>query len=63
MSNWDTSKVIYMNNIFDGYNSLISLPDKLNWNSSKVIYMNNMFDGCNSLKSLPDMSKWLMFII
>ena len=50
-SNFDKSKVIYMNNMFYGCSSLISL-DLSNFNTSKVTFMSYMFSGCSSLISL-----------
>jgi len=44
--------------MFDGCNSLISLPDVTNWIVSKVTIINNIFYSCQSLISLPDISKW-----
>ena len=55
---WNTEKVINMNNMFEGCSSLISLPDISKWNIDKVINMNSTFEGCSSLLSLPDISKW-----
>ena len=46
-----------MSRMFDGCNSLISLPDISKWNTSNVTDMSGMFDGCNSLISLPRISK------
>ena len=39
ISNWDTSNVNNMSNIFSSCKSLISLPDISKWNTSNV---NNM---------------------
>ena len=54
----NTSKVRYMDYMFRGCKSLISLPDISKWNTSNVSYMEGMFEGCESLISLPDISKW-----
>ena len=47
-----------MSFMFDGCNSLSSLPDISKWNTSNVNNMSFMFNGCNALSSLPDISKW-----
>ena len=44
--------------MFNGCNSLVSLPDLSKWNTFNVKKMDSFFDGCNSLISLPDISKW-----
>ena len=44
--------------MFNGCESLISLPDISKWNISNVTDMSDMFRGCKSLISLPDISKW-----
>ena len=44
--------------MFNGCNSLISLPDISKWNTSNVIDMSGMFSECNSIISLPNISKW-----
>ena len=48
LSNFYTSSVKNMNNIFEGCNNLISL-DLSNFDTSSVENMNNMFYGCSSL--------------
>jgi len=48
----------YINSMFSGCNSLISLPDISKWYTSEVDDMSYIFYDCNSLKSLPDISKW-----
>ncbi len=47
----DTSKVEYMDWMFNNCSSLISL-DVTHFNTSNVISMNSMFGGCSSLTSL-----------
>ena len=51
LSNWDTSNVADMNNMFAYCNGLTSL-DLSNWDTSNVFDMNNMFAYCFQLKSL-----------
>ena len=58
ISQWNTSNVNDMEEMFSYCNLLKSLPDISKWNTSKVINMKNMFVGCNSLISFPDISKW-----
>ena len=55
------SRLTDINNMFDGCNSLISLPDISKWNTSSVENMEGIFNGCKSLKSLPDISEWNTF--
>ena len=43
--------------MFNGCNSLISLPDISNWNTKNVTNMSYMFSDCSSLISLPNISK------
>ena len=50
-SNFNTSKVTYMNGMFQYCSSLASL-DLSDFNTSKVKEMRWMFDGCSSLTSL-----------
>ena len=47
-----------MSHIFEGCQSLISLPDLSIWNTTNVNKMNSIFQHCKSLLSLPDISKW-----
>ena len=47
-----------MREMFNGCESLHSLPDISNWNIENVINMSYMFWRCKSLKSLPDISNW-----
>ena len=55
--------IIDMSYMFNGCESLISLPDISNWNTSNVIDMSYMFNGCKSLITLPDISKWNTSIV
>ena len=55
----NASKVINMSNMFNGCESLETLPtDISNWDVSQVQYMSYMFSNCNKLKELPDISEW-----
>ena len=56
VSNWDTSNVTNMSNIFSHCELLTSI-DVSKWNTSKVTNMEGMFVGCNLLASI-DVSKW-----
>ena len=56
-SNFDTSYVITMGNLFKDCKCPM-LPDISKFNTSNVFNMNSMFEGCSSLKSLPDISKF-----
>ncbi len=47
----DTSKVLYMNNIFKDCTSLKSVNIQ-NWNLNNVISMSGMFRNCIALRSL-----------
>ena len=58
ISEWDTTNVTNMSQMFNNCISLISLPDISKWNTKNVKEMNGMFSNCFSLKSLPDISKW-----
>ena len=51
LSNFDTSKVRFMQNMFRGCSSLTSL-DLSSFNTSNVEYIKGMFYGCSSLTSL-----------
>ena len=56
VSNFDTSQVTNMSNMFRGCIGLTSL-DVSKWNTSQVTNMSEMFYGCDGLASL-DVSKW-----
>jgi len=51
------NKIYYMNYMFAGCISLISIPDISNWNISNVLNLKGLFARCNLLKMLPDISK------
>ena len=48
LENWNTSKVLYTNDMF--HNCLIFNCDLSSWNISKVKYMDSIFTNCDSLK-------------
>ena len=50
-TDWDTSNVILMNNMFTGCERLKTL-DASNWDTGNVTDMHNMFSHCRSLTSL-----------
>ena len=52
------NNVTNMSYMFDGCNSLSSLPDISKWDTKNVINMSNIFKNCNSLLYLPDISSW-----
>ena len=54
----ETKTITNMNNMFNGCNSLKSLPDFSEWNTNKITDMSYMFNDCNLLELLPDISKW-----
>jgi surface protein len=56
ISEWDTSNVTNMDNMFKSCNSLVSL-DLSNWDVSKVESMSDMIQGCKSLVSV-NASNW-----
>ena len=56
-SNFDTSKVTNMSNMFYNCKSLTSITGIENFNTSKIKHMQLMFEGCESLTSL-DLSNW-----
>jgi surface protein len=56
ISEWDTSNITNMDNMFQRCNSLVSL-DLSKWNVSKVESMRDMIQGCNSLVSV-NASNW-----
>ena len=51
LTNFNTAKVVYMDNMFYGCSALKSL-DLTNFNTAKVTYMNNMFYGCSALTTI-----------
>ena len=55
---YNFNQIFDMSYMFNGCESLISLPDISNWNTSNVIDMSAIFYGCKSIISLPDISKW-----
>lgn len=55
-TNWDTSNVTYMNNVFIGCSYLTSM-DVSKWDTSKVTNMGGLFFNCSYLTSL-DLSEW-----
>ena len=54
ISNWDTSNVTDMSNIFSGYTSFNK--DISGWDTSNVNNMSNMFNGCTSFNQ--DLTGW-----
>ena len=57
LSNWDTSKVTTMEDMFDGDTNVRTIKGLKNWNTSKVTSMYRMFYFCYNLTSL-DLSGW-----
>ena len=69
VSNWDTSKVENMSNMFSEYcyyasNKLDKVPDVSNWSTSKVTNMSKMFHSFGPINinsfvpSAPNVSNW-----
>ena len=57
ISNWDTSKVVSMADMFTGCSSLKTL-NLSNWDISNVSKLGGMFYGCSSLTTVGDISNW-----
>ena len=58
ISNWDTSNVRYMDNMFLHCINLKSIPNISKWNTSKLMNISYLFADCRCLLYLPDISKW-----
>ena len=58
LSKWKTDKVKNISHMFDGCQSLKSLPDLSKWNTKNVHDMNSIFKGNSLLLSIPFLSKW-----
>ena len=57
LSNWDTSNVVSMEEMFT--DAAITNVDALsNWDTSNVVSMNYMFSGASSLTNLDGLSNW-----
>ena len=60
-SKWDTSKVKYMSNVFDGCSLLtdesLAAMNISNWNTSAVTNMKYMFQNCSQITNL-DLGGW-----
>ena len=54
ISNWDTSKVISMKEMFYFCKSLKKFPNISSWNTSMVNNISSMFFKCYSLENVPD---------
>jgi surface protein len=57
VTNWDTSNVTNMEEMFFENYKLKTITGLETWNTSNVTTMNKMFDGCSLLTSL-DLSNW-----
>ena len=57
VSHFNTSKVIYMNQMFKKCTGLTSL-DLSSFNTSQVIFMTYMFDGCTNLRTIYVGNGW-----
>ena len=57
-SDFDTSNVTNMDNMFGLCTQLEKLPNISKWNTINVKDMRQMFDKCYLLKAAPDISKW-----
>ena len=58
ITNWNTSFVTDISNLFGNCTLLTSIPDISNWETINVTNISNLFYHCISLNSLPDISKW-----
>ena len=58
ISNFDTSRVTTMRDMFTSNESLITVSGMDNWDVSNVTNMYGMFWGCISLTSVGDLSGW-----
>ena len=56
-SNWDTTYVTAMLNLFKD-SKCLELPDISNLITNNVMNMYGLFQGCSLVKSLPDISNW-----
>ena len=52
-----------MSHLFEGCNTLLSIPNISKWNTSNVTNISYSFFNCKSLVSLPDISKWNTLLI
>ncbi len=57
ISQWDTSKVNNMSQIFSNYTKLSSLPYISKWNISNVNNKNDMFKDCKTDLNIPSKFK------
>ena len=57
-SNFDTTNVTNMSNMFDSCYLLRTLTGISKWNTANVTNISDMFTCCYSLESLPDISNW-----
>ena len=57
LSNWNTEKVVYMNNMFENCESIEKFSGVSNWNIKNVKDMTNMFENFNKKDSLPSWYK------
>ena len=58
ISNWNTSFITDISNLFSNCTLLTSIPDISNWDTINVTNISNLFYHCISLNSIPDISKW-----
>ena len=58
ISNFNTSFVTDMSNLFGNCTLLTSIPDISKWETKNLTNISNLFYHCISLASLPDISKW-----
>lgn len=56
VTDWDTSNVTTMSNLFQYCRSLTDYGDVSNWTFDKVTTIANMFAFCDKLKNIPDFS-------
>ena len=58
ITNWDTSNVTDMSNLFNNCTLLKTIHDISNFDTSNLINISNLFYNCISLTSIDDISKW-----
>ena len=58
VSNWNTSKVTNMSNVFCGCYGDAFNPDVSNWDTSSVTNMQGVFYNCHGVSFNPDVSNW-----
>ena len=58
ITNWDTSNIIDMSNLFYNCTLLKTIPDISNWDTSNLTNISNLFFNCINITSIDDISQW-----